>query len=115
MINRIEKVNSLLGKEISKIIQREVILPDGALVTLTRVQTTSNLIEAKVYISVFPEDKFSEAIDSLNKEIYDIQQKINKKLNMRPVPKIKFAKDEVISHAGKIEEILAKVKNDIKD
>ena len=47
-INRIEKVNSLLEKEISKIIQREIMFSGGVLVTLTHVEATANLIEAKV-------------------------------------------------------------------
>jgi len=114
MSNRTEKVNSLLRVEISRIIQREVSFSDGVLTTLTRVETTSNLIEAKVYISVFPEEKSDEVLKILNKEVFDIQKKINKKLNMRPVPRIRFVKDEVISQAGRIEELLSKLKKDEK-
>ena len=113
-VNRIDKVNSLLEHEISQIIQREVHFPNGALVTLTHVEATSNLIEAKVYISCLPEEKIDDAIKTLNHEIFDIQHKINKKLNMRPVPKIRFVKDETVSHAGKIEAILAQLKKDEK-
>lgn len=112
--NRIDKVNSLLEHEIGAIIQREVHFPDGALVSLARVETTSNLIEAKVFISCFPEDKIDDAIDSLTKEVYDIQQKINKKVNMRPVPKIRFVKDTTEAKAGKIESILAQLKKEEK-
>jgi len=113
-VNRLEKVNSLLEREIGKIIQREIFFPDGVLPTLARVETTSNLIEAKVFITVWPEDKSEQVIKTLNKEIYDIQQEINKKLNMRPVPKIRFVKDEIISKAGKIEELLNQLKKDEK-
>mgnify|MGYP001598407987 CR=1 FL=1 len=38
------------------------------------------------------------------------EKKINKKLNMRPIPKIIFVKDNVIAEAAKIEEILEKIK-----
>ena len=41
----------------SKIILRDFAFSPEILVTLTRVDTTANLIEAKVYISVFPEEK----------------------------------------------------------
>lgn len=109
--NRVEKVNSLLKREISKIIQREIAFPDGAMATLTRVEATSNLIEAKVYVSTFPEDKSGEVLKILNKEVFDIQQKINKKLNMRPIPKIIFIKDEITKKAGRIEELLEQLKN----
>jgi ribosome-binding factor A len=106
---RIEKVNSLLKKEIGTIISRDFNF-SGSLVTLTRVEATGNLIEAKAYISVLPEDKNEHVIAILNKGVYDVQQKINKKLNMRPIPRIKFVKDEIIAKAAKIEELLEKIK-----
>lgn len=113
MNNRIEKVNSLLSQEIGKIILKDFNF-EGAMVTLTHVDATANLIEAKVYISVFPEDKGDEVFKILNREVYDIQQKINKKLNMRPIPRIIFVKDEKIEEAAKIEELLGKLKKEQK-
>lgn len=116
---RIEKVNSLLQHEISKIIVRDFNFPD-ALITLSHVDASANLIEAKAYISVLPsasakamadkEEKTDMVIKTLNNNVYDIQQKINKMLNMRPIPKIRFVKDEVIAKAAKIEEILETLK-----
>lgn len=109
--NRIDKVNSLLEHEISKIIQREIGFPDGVLATLTHVDATANLIEAKVYISAFPEEKADEVLEILNKEVFGIQQEINKKLNMRPIPKIIFIIDKKEAEAGRVEELLAQLKN----
>jgi len=106
-----KKVNSLLEREISKIIQREVAFPDGVLATLTRVDATPNLIEAKVYISIYPEGKASEAMKILDKEVYDIQQRINKKLKMRPIPKIIFVIDKKVAEASRVEELLSQLKN----
>lgn len=111
MPNKVEKINSLLEHEISKIIFRDFAFSPEILVTLTRVDTTSNLIEAKVYISVFPDDKADAILRALQKCVYDVQHKINRTLRQRPIPKIKFVKDQVISRAGKIESILGKLKN----
>ena len=113
--NRIDKVNSLLEHEISKIISKSFNFP-GALITLTYVNTTANLIEARAYISVLPEEKTDNIIKVLNKGVYDVQQKINKMLNMRPIPKIIFVRDEKIAEAARIEELLEKIKKtDIKE
>mgnify|MGYP001574961163 FL=1 len=109
MSNRIERVNSLLEQEISKIILRDFNFP-GSMITLTHVEATANLIEAKAYISVFPEEKTDKIIDVLNKGVYSVQQKVNKILNMRPIPKIKFVKDEKISEASRVEELLESLK-----
>ena len=110
--NRIDKVNSLLEHEVGRIIQREIIFPNGVLVTLTRVEATANLIEAKVFISVLPEQKLGEVLEILKKEVFGIQKKINKKLNMRPIPKIMFVQDKTESEADKIEKILKELKKD---
>lgn len=113
MSNRIDKVNSLLEHEISKLIARDFNFPE-TIVTLTHVDTTANLIEARSYISVFPEGKADNIIKILNSGVHDIQKKINKMLNMRPIPKIIFVKDENVSQAAKVEELLGKLKNDRK-
>lgn len=115
MSNRVEKVNSLLRDEISKIIFRDFAFSPEILVTLTRVDCSANLIEAKVYISVYPEEKADGILRALQKSVYGVQYKINRTLRQRPIPKIKFVRDKDISKAGKIEELLAKVKDDSKD
>ena len=115
MSNRLEKVNSLLEKEISKIVLRDFNFQE-ALVTITHIDATANLIEARAFVSVLPEEKTDKIISILNKGVYSIQQKINKLLNMRPIPKIIFVKDEKIREAARIEELLEKIKKtDIKN
>jgi len=109
MADRVQRVNSLLEQEIGKIILREFYFP-GIMVTLTHVDASANLFEAKVYISAYPDEKLDEIIGILNKNVVRIQQEINRKLRMRPVPKIKFIKDKDISKAGRIEEILGELK-----
>lgn len=110
MKSRLDRVNSLLEHEISGILLKEFSFP-GAMATLTRVNATPNLIEARVYISVFPEEKADEVIRGLKKDVRLVQRKINKKLNMRPVPKIIFVKDSHISSASKVETLLNKLRN----
>jgi ribosome-binding factor A len=109
--NRIEKVNSLLEHEISKILVRDFGFA-GSLITLTHVDTSPNLIQAKAYISVMPEGNSDAIIETLNKGAYDVQQKINKLLNMRPIPKIRFVKDENVSEAARIEKILGQIEKE---
>ncbi len=110
MSNRLPRINSLIKEELAKIFLKEVDFPIGVLVTLTRVEATPNLIEAKAYVSVFPDEKADKIIETLNKGIYNIQQKINKLLKMRPVPKIRFVKEEQIEEAAKIEGLLEEIK-----
>ena len=113
--NRIEKVNSLLEHEISKILLKDFAFSPEILVTLTHVDTSANMIEAKAFISVFPDEKADGILNALQKSVYDVQYQINRILRMRPIPKIIFVRDKELSKAGKIEELLVKVKEEEKD
>jgi len=108
---RVEKIQSLIQQELAKIILREIDFPQNVLATITRVYVPSNLEVANVYISVLPEEKTSEVFQSLNRNIYSLQQFLNKKLRMRPVPKIQFFREKKIAEASRVEELLAEIKD----
>ncbi len=110
MSKRVQQVNQLIKQELSQIILKELDLPKDVLVTLTRVEVVPNLSVSRVYISCLPENSLDKTIKDLNNRIYDIQQKLNKRLNMKNVPKIIFSKEKETIEAGKIEEILEKLK-----
>lgn len=103
------RVNQLIKKELNRIILREVDFPKNVLVTITRVETSSNLIQSKIYISAIPESQNPQVLEILNGQIYDIQQALNKRLKMRPIPKIIFMEEKKTQEAGRVEELLEKI------
>jgi ribosome-binding factor A len=103
---RIPRVNQLLKKEFGSILSRGASLPENCLVSVSRVEATPNLQQAKIYITVFPADEKEEVLRSLQGQIYGIQQTLNKRLKMRPVPRIEIVFDEGELKAQKIREIL---------
>lgn len=112
MSKRLQRVNELIKREISKILLREIDFPKDSLVTVTRVETLDGLKEAKIWISVLPEDQREKVIKILYHQIYNLQQKINKLLKMRPIPKLKFVEEKETQEAARIEELLGEIKND---
>ena len=111
-MNRVSRVNQLIKKEISQLILREMDFPKGVLVTVTRVETSDNLIQVKVYLSVIPESRSMIILKTLQKAIYRLQQMLNKRLTMRPTPKIIFVEEKATREAGRVEELLEKIKKD---
>lgn len=109
MTRRIQRVNQLIKKELSQLLLREVDFPEGVLVTITRVETSANLFQAKVYISAMPEEKLSKVLQILDKLIYFLQQRLNKRLKMRPIPRIIFMEEKATKEAGRLEEILEEI------
>ena len=103
------KFDELIKKEIGKIIFDMLDTGPGVLVTVTRVITNSNLFTAKVFISIYPSEKAPEVLKNLDRSIYEIQQSLNKKLKVRPVPKIIFKYDKNPKEASNIENILKEI------
>ncbi len=112
MDTRVHRVNDLIREELGKIFLRELEFPKNTLVTITRIDTASNIITTKVYVSVIPDIQQEKVLKVLNRRIYFIQQMLNRCLNMRPVPKIIFHKEEKTSDAARVEEVLEELKKD---
>ena len=117
MKKRIQRLNQLIKKEVAQLILREIDWEEGGwrpkdvLVTVTRAEVTLDLRESKIYVSIMPEKEESQILDFLNRRIFLLQKKIDKRLKMRPVPKISFVKEKITAEAGRIEEILEKLKS----
>ncbi|MCK4592428.1 30S ribosome-binding factor RbfA [Candidatus Parcubacteria bacterium] len=108
MTQRILKVNKLIKQEVGKIILSEINFPAGIMVTVMKAEVSKDLRYADVFISVLPFEKKEEVQEILKENIYFIQKILNKKLFMKPLPKIKFVIDESGEYVGKIDELIKK-------
>lgn len=107
---RREKVDILIREEVASIINKELLFPKGVLVTVTRIVSSHDLYYADAFISVFPK-KEAEVLALLNKKVSFIQGTLNKRLKMRPVPRLQFKIDEEEKKRERIEKLIAKSDN----
>jgi len=110
MHSRLDRVNELIRETLAEIIAREIEISPGVFLTVVKVDTSRDLRYARVFVSVFPEKKFGKMLELLEKRIYFIQGMLNKKLRMKPLPRIEFAADKTEAEADKIERILKSVR-----
>lgn len=106
---RLLRINELILRELGKIFLEELDMEPGVLVTITRVETAKDLLSCNVFISVYPEKVRQATIKKLSRRIYSLQQFLNKRLRMRPIPKIIFQEETAVEEAGKIEKRLAEI------
>lgn len=111
---RLNRLDSLIKREISQILLKEFDFSLDILVTITRVEVSPNLIDCSIWVSVFPEEKREKVLGFLNNKVYLIQQELNGRLRTRPIPKIRFLEETMTSEAGAVEEILGKLKKSQK-
>lgn len=93
---------------------RGVEMPEETVVTVTRVVASGNLQEAKVYISVMPEERVRGVLKTLHQNVYEVQQALNERLKMRPVPRIQWVQETGGVQVQKVEELLEKIKKEVK-
>lgn len=105
---RREKLNNLIREELSKILDREFEFPSETMLTLTRVDMSPDGHYATVFFTVFRKEK--ETLDILEKNVYTTQQMLNRRMRVRPVPKIRFAIDEQEMNRESIEKSLSDLK-----
>lgn len=106
MGQRLEKINSLIQNNISEILVKNLSLKLGVFLTVSKVDTTPDLRYTRISLSVFPEKETNYVLETLKKEKYMLQGSLNKKLHMKPLPKIVFIIDPTEARADEIEKIL---------
>ena len=117
--NRQKKIGSVLQKDLVDILQGEVRKNgiSNLMISVSKVIVTTDLSVAKVYLSVFPQDKAKdllEAIKSNSKLIkHDLSQRV--KLQLRKVPNLSFYIDDSLDYIEKIDSALSKKENPIEN
>lgn len=106
---RIQKINELVRQHISALLLKDLSLKEGVFITVSKVDTTSDLRYTRVSLSIFPEKETNYVEKTLKKEVYRLQGRLNKLLSMKPIPKIEFRTDKTEIEADKIEKLLKKI------
>ena len=108
---RIEKINELIKQDISNVILKDLSLKEGVFITISKVDTTADLRYTRIFVSIFPERETSYVLKALKCELYKIQGALNRKLHMKPLPRVEFILDTTESKADEIEKLLKSIRN----
>ena len=104
---RPKRVGEQMKKELSEIIGRKIKDPRIGFVTVTDVQVTGDLQQAKVYISVLGDEEQKEStLKGLATAKGFIRSEIGKRIRLRKTPEIQFEFDESITYGNRIDTII---------
>lgn len=106
---KIERLNHAFQEEISMILMTEIKDENIKFVTITGVDTTSDLSFAKVYFTVLDDTKKAITIEALNKAASFIRGELSKRVEIRHTPELKFVYDDSIEYGEHIEKIIEKI------
>ena len=110
---RVEKIQELIKQETSEIIMRELKDPRIGLVTVTEVDVSSDLRNAKLYVSILGSDKqIEETWKGLNSSLGFIRRELAHRIRLKFIPDIKFLMDTSLEYSAHIQELLIKVQKE---
>ena len=115
---RIQKVSSLLKKEITLIMQNDLendLIRDH-FVNISKIDLSGDLQHCKIYITSRAEELVrKEIVESLNMAKSFIRNNLGKRIEMRRVPEIIFKDDIVIDKGLSVLKLLDELKNKNQD
>lgn len=114
--SRALRVQDLLKKEISQIILEMLKDPQIGFVTITAVEVSADLKNAKVFYSVLgtPQEKQNTA-SALNRARGFVQAEINRRVRMKKTPQIDFEFDHSLEYGDRIDKIIEQLHQEKKD
>jgi ribosome-binding factor A len=104
---RLDRVNQLVKEEISTVLQRELKDPRLGFVSVTEVETSKDLRQAKVFVSVLGDErKWSASLQALHSARGFIRNWLRTHLDLRVIPVLDFRADRSMEHAARIQALL---------
>lgn len=107
---RMRQINSALRDYFATALMRLVELPAGVVVSVTRAQTTSDLHNCTIFLSVVPDDKTGTTLQLIRQHSADIIAEVADRITFRSVPKFRFVVDDTERKAASIDRLLDIVK-----
>lgn len=105
-MSKIPRINELILEELASVVNREVGIPN-TLITITYVECSPDLRQAKVGISVLPDGLAGTALRQLNTATGQIIPLLRSRLKLRKLPHLIWEFDATEREAEKIEKLIA--------
>lgn len=103
-----DRMDQILKKEISRILQFELKNPKLGFVTVTDVECTRDMSQAKVYVSFLGKQERNDAgMRVLRASKGFIRSTLAKNIKARKMPDLIFVQDTSLEHGHKIDTILS--------
>jgi ribosome-binding factor A len=112
---RQKQVGSLLNEELNLIFQRLGLgMIDGGMVSISSVKITPDLLEARIYLSLFQVKDADSTLKKIEERGWEIKKELTARVakQLRRMPELRFYIDETLDHVFKMEELFKKINPD---
>lgn len=112
---RQKQVSGLIQEEINTILQRlGLSFINGGMVSVTSVKITPDLLETRIYLSIFNTADKKAILKKIEDRHWEIKKELASQVKhqLRRIPELKFFLDDTLDNVFKMEEIFEKIKKD---
>lgn len=109
---RQKQVGGLLLEELNHIFQRlGLTMIDGGMVSLSTVKVTPDLLEARIYLSLFQVKDQAAVLKKIQERAWEIKKELSAKVGkqLRRMPVLQFFLDDTLEQVFKMEELFKKI------
>ena len=107
---RLERINSEIKKTLAHIIDTELRDPQiDAMVSVSDVEITPDLAEAKVFITSIGKTPKEEVLSRIKRAGGFLRGTLSKQIKLRVTPRLNFYLDNSMEYSNKIENILKNI------
>ena len=108
MSHRIERVNNLIRREISELLQHQVKDPRlGFFVTVTGVSTSADLRHAKIFVSrMGSQEEKQDTLNALTIASRFFRRELMKRLDLPHIPELVFYWDDSIERGDRLLQLM---------
>ncbi len=110
---RQKQISGLLQQELSQVFQRLGLnMIDGGMISISSVKITPDLLEARVYLSIFQAKDVKVVMKTIDDRSWEIKKELvaRIKLQLRRIPEIKYFHDDTLDHVFKMEKLFDEIK-----
>lgn len=110
---RQKQIGGLIQEEMTGILQRlGMNMIDGGMVSITTVKITPDLLEARIYLSLFQVADVKAAMKKIEERAWEIKRELAARVKhqLRRIPELKFFQDDTLDHVFKMEELFKQIK-----
>lgn len=114
MTRRAERVSNLIRNQISKLLLEQVNDPRlSGFISVTKVSTSADLKQAKIYISFLGDSKNKkEILNGFKAATGFFRRELAERMILRSIPELSFEFDDSIEHGAKILKLINQVGSD---
>ena len=114
---RQKQVAAVLLHELNEIFRRLGLnMINGGMVSISSVKVTPDLLEARIYLSLFNMEDEREALAMIDNKAWEIKKELADKVKhqLRRIPVLQYFHDDTLDHVFKMEEIFKKIESERK-